>query len=421
MIKVHNLLNRIEQYISISLDQRPFIKRFVKDAYQALWTLAPTSDRTYGKELSIFDGYFVGFHDICPFSADDSLLLVHRTNGLGAMPPTAIDKVTVGVIDRANQGRFIPLTNTSAFNWQEGSRSQWYGDRIVYNDIAGNGHAGARIIDLKGAAIGHLSIPVSAIHADSNLAVGYDFARLAAYDSAYTYAGAVTIARDAIPEKDGLWLTDLLTGRSWLPVSLRDLANTLPKATMKSAYHYVSHCQFSPSGTVVSFMHCWIKRNLRHSRLITYDIGQSTISAHAGFDWVSHHCWRGDAEIIAYAAAIGLGRRYYRLLIPDGDIHVLGEHAPMCDGHPHMNVDGRLMVTDTYPDRKMNQNLLLYDLASDTTQLLLSLKIPWAYRYSARCDFHPRWDRAGRTICFDSPHRGSRAVCLLDLGSLREN
>jgi len=37
-----------------------------------------------------------------------------------------------------------------------------------------------------------------------------------------------------------------------------------------------------------------------------------------------------------------------------------------------------------------------------------------------QCDLHPRWDRSGRVICFDSAFSGERALCTIDLGTTGE-
>jgi hypothetical protein len=406
-------MQRVEQQINAYLDRWPAARRFVKDAYQRAWSLLPGQAPTPEPSMSVFEGYFVGFHDVCPFSDDDTQLLVHRVEREDKRTPAVGDITTVGVLDVAHGTPFRPLARTAAFNWQEGSRAQWLGRNIIYNEFGPDRTLRARILDQSGATVGTLARAISAVHATKHLAAGYDFARLMNYDPAYSYAGSRAAISSERPLQDGLWLTDLECDKPMLVASLGELADLHPIPSMSRAYHYVSHCQFSPAAEHLSFMHCWMTRGLRHSRLATYELatGKTTIPGELG--WVSHHCWHDESTIIAYASAPGARRGYYRLDVRSGRATPLGKGTPVQDGHPQISPDGRSMVTDTYPDRRMRQDLILYDLESDCSKKLTSVRIPWSYRYSVRCDFHPRWNHTGNLICFDSPHTGRRAVCTL--------
>ena len=88
------------------------------------------------------------------------------------------------------------------------------------------------------------------------------------------------------------------------------------------------------------------------------------------------------------------------------------------DGHPQVSRDGRWLVTDTYPNRHMQQQLILYDLKQHEKHVLLNTKVPFRYRYDERCDFHPRWNRDGTAICFDSAHTQKRSLCVMEIGDL---
>tara|TARA_B100000315_G_scaffold164802_1_gene153442 strand:- start:419 stop:622 length:204 start_codon:yes stop_codon:yes gene_type:complete len=63
------------------------------------------------------------------------------------------------------------------------------------------------------------------------------------------------------------------------------------------------------------------------------------------------------------------------------------------------------------------QSLIQYNDISNQSQVLAKLKAPFSFRNGIKCDLHPRWDRFGRNICFDSAHTGKRALCTLKLDS----
>jgi hypothetical protein len=64
---------------------------------------------------------------------------------------------------------------------------------------------------------------------------------------------------------------------------------------------------------------------------------------------------------------------------------------------------------------------VLFDLIAGRRYNIARLRSPrrFASKYPHRhwaCDLHPRFDRQGRFLCFDSAHTGRRALCTIDLG-----
>ncbi|KAG2429986.1 hypothetical protein HYH02_013937 [Chlamydomonas schloesseri] len=83
------------------------------------------------------------------------------------------------------------------------------------------------------------------------------------------------------------------------------------------------------------------------------------------------------------------------------------------DGHASYGPGAglRFVLSDTYP-RKSGRTLFITDTITNTSELLGRFD-----RYNEgsavgdhRVDLHPRWDRTGRHVCFDSTHEGSRQV-----------
>ena len=86
------------------------------------------------------------------------------------------------------------------------------------------------------------------------------------------------------------------------------------------------------------------------------------------------------------------------------------------DGHPMFSpFDKNIFITDTYPDKKGDQHLIMVDLKNKNIIKISSLYSPLRYRGQVRCDLHPRWDRNGKFICVDSSSRGKREMILFDV------
>ena len=85
------------------------------------------------------------------------------------------------------------------------------------------------------------------------------------------------------------------------------------------------------------------------------------------------------------------------------------------DGHPSLSPTGRWVVTDTYQDRWRYRILLIYDLRTNQRKDIGRFFVPNLYEGALRCDLHPRWNRDGTRICFDSVHQGYRRLYVADV------
>ena len=87
------------------------------------------------------------------------------------------------------------------------------------------------------------------------------------------------------------------------------------------------------------------------------------------------------------------------------------------DGHPSVSPDGRLVVTDTYPNR--NRMAILKVLNDDFNIVIARVFAPFKYDNDTRCDLHPRWSRDGKKIYFDSVFEGHRGLYAVPVDHIR--
>ena len=85
------------------------------------------------------------------------------------------------------------------------------------------------------------------------------------------------------------------------------------------------------------------------------------------------------------------------------------------DGHPSYSPDRRFVVTDSYPDRKRIQNIKILRDDEEDGKVIVEVFAPFKYDNETRCDLHPRWNRDGTKICFDSCFNGHRTLCLTEI------
>ena len=91
------------------------------------------------KIISDKDSYcFFGYYDLQPFDKSDRYHLCHRVSFFDRLPDKN-DVCELGYIDTEN-GKFLKLSETTAWNFQQGALLRWYGnDSIVYNVRGKNG------------------------------------------------------------------------------------------------------------------------------------------------------------------------------------------------------------------------------------------------------------------------------------------
>ena len=134
---------------------------------------------------------------------------------------------------------------------------------------------------------------------------------------------------------------------------------------------------------------------------------------------VSHFDWRAPDHILAWGSHRGIGDRYFVFRDRvDHQVTVLGEGILTEDGHCSYSPDGRWLLTDTYPVAEPYRTLILYDLLEDRRVDIGRFYSPPEITGEIRCDLHPRWNRDGTQICFDSVHEGHRQLYIVDVGQL---
>ena len=124
-----------------------------------------------------------------------------------------------------------------------------------------------------------------------------------------------------------------------------------------------------------------------------------------------------ETRLLVYARRPAGPLGYFVLDAVTGAVVPVGEHGldTFRDGHPSLSPDGRWIVTDTYPDRRCRQTLVLARPDGSSPQALARLFHPPQYHGVTRCDLHPRWHPGSSAISFDSLWSGRRRSYILEL------
>ncbi|CAA6826040.1 MAG: Unknown protein [uncultured Sulfurovum sp.] len=359
--------------------------------------------------------YLVGFHDVDPWSSDHKKILCLRAKTMEDIPSEE-NQADVVLVD-LESGNVKTLDKTICWNFPQGGRQAWVRhkecDKVIYNTREDNKFI-AKLVDKNGKQLLTYDKPTYAISPCSNFSYGLNYERLYRL-GAYGYAGVTDESKgDYLPIDDGIWKTDLSTGKSKLILSIKDVAETVGNSkVLKESEHYLTHIVPSPNGEKISFLHrYWLPDGGIQTRLVICDSnGKNPQVWDEGF--MSHFDWIDNSSIIIWGKPASkaqalrsssflknipflstilqglkplikkvLGKRiipegYYKLVSYEKRFESIkySELLPTEDGHPSFCPSDRsLLLTDTYPDANSERELIILDTKDNNIINLCKLK-----------------------------------------------
>jgi hypothetical protein len=376
--------------------------------------------------------HFFGYYD-CPAWdwTGRFMLALQAQDTKRYMQPT--DVAVIGMLDRHAGDAFVPLAETTAWNWQQGAQAQWLdGDKpgrsILFNirDACDPSLFRSRLVDTTTRGGRDLPMPIYSVTRDATTALCLNYSRLRYAHPTIGYAVDGEPARPADhPEDDGLFAMDLNSGESRLVVDLQTLMKTETHPSMDRATQWITHPTPSPNGQRVAFLHRYAReigsQYFWSFRLCTVSIDgrdlrvlQRSVSPHdpalttgrqlrrrgaPQHNW-SHPHWYDDEHAMCWGfrdsagkgndpAAVGF--HYYLFRDGSDEVRVLGEDCLKQNGHyTFCPANHDWMLSDTYPDAQGVQTLFLFHVPTGVRYDIARLGTDPDLRGNLRCDLHPR-------------------------------
>lgn len=371
---------------------------------------------------------FYGYYDNSAFSGNDRYHLIHRVSFCDRLQKPG-DIAEIGMID-LESGSYTPLAETTAWNFQQGSMLQWNpaspDDEIIYN-VTGQGQYCAAVQNVRTSQVRYTEYPIASVAPVGNIALGINFGRMFDFRPGYGYADLQDPYREELhPDQDGVFVIDLLTGAGRLVLSLDEIwAFIKPIFQTQEAKLTINHITFNTDGTRFLFLARWTppQRQRHVTALLTANADGSGLRCLSTDVLQSHYHWRDARKFVMFGGG-PQGDQLYEY--EDIQAEAAGSTDPVAidpayflrDGHCSYSPNRRWMLYDSYPDRDRMRHLYVYDLLRRRGTTLGSYYSPPSIAGDIRCDLHPRWNRAGTMITFDSAHEGHRHVYAMDLRAL---
>lgn len=420
-------MNKVEKIVYDLVKSNPKLKKKIRNVYQSFFDGLPRKPQYSVNPIINKEGFFFGFHDLQPFSKDNSKILAVKYPYDEIRMPTGSDYASVGYLnfDGSQLSHFVKLGETNAWNFHKGCRLQWVNEFEIIFNCTVDGKMASKIVDINSGLERVLSFPVDTVSPNGKLATSFSYERLERHMPGYGYIHKddYSFMEEKAPSETGLFLIDLETSRTKLLVDLKTLSDkTRDMESSLSWHHFVTHSEWSHDSQLISFFHRWTGeyKSKRFTEFMLYDLMSKDIKRIPTTNLMtSHYDWNLNREIIAYC-------NYNNV-----DAHILFKIDRLKDSdficYPQLNSDGHhsfinntSFVTDTYPDKWRMAKLFKVDIERNEKKLLASVYSPKEFQSSpdkghVACDLHPIASPDGKFVCFDTVHTGKRSLAIMSL------
>lgn len=347
--------------------------------------------------------HLFGFHDLIISNSADSKYLCLEVDEINR-PPLPGEQSGVGYIE---DGHFVKLGETSAFNYPQGARQQWVvnSDFFTVNNRIGNVW-GADLYDASiNKLIDRFPATVHMLSRDGRFAYGLDYARLHRMGG-YGYIGLDDKeSNNPIPSNTGISVMDLGTKIVRTLVSVQDVVECGLSHISNHTHHYLTHLCLNPSGDRLAFLHRYFMPDGGlMTRLMTIGADGNGLRC-LGQGFLSHFDWKDDNYIYIFGRigssvdslrnnpillnpliqnSLRLTKKIVKALIgknkgiggsmsflmiedqPQAISNAFAKEIIPTDGHPMTNPINRdWFACDNYPDKEGFRDLFLYSFKQE--------------------------------------------------------
>ncbi|MBM3744865.1 MAG: hypothetical protein FJW34_03600 [Acidobacteria bacterium] len=372
--------------------------------------------------------HFFGYYGICPWNQSGRWLVCLESEFQDHLPRPE-EAAAVGVVD-ARTGEFRQVAQTRAWNFQQGAMLHWNPRRpeteILFNDRKGDDIISV-VLNVETGRRRELPRAINGISRDGRYGLCLTYGRLTRLRPVVGYVGT----RDPNPESphpdnDGVFVMDLVTGRSRLVVSIGEVYRRLVKRhpELQDRHMWFNHTVFNTGGSRFFFLaRCWTPEPARRLESAMFTAGRDGSDLREVILFgkgVSHFEWRNQREILATFRLHDARMKLVLFTDGEADHRAIGEGFLTGDGHPTFAPDGDRIAVDHNEGVRLEKHLLLFSLKSGQGRLLARFPMREQRFQSGdlRCDLHPRWDRTGTAVCVDAldSRDGTRQLHVVNCG-----
>jgi Tol biopolymer transport system component len=378
---------------------------------------------------------FHRFFDTSPISPSGRYVALTRIPHEDRLPrPGDVAQIVLVDLETAEER---VVAETRGWDTQLGAQAQWGKDdtQLFFNDVdTATWTAFGIVMDPLAGTFRRMQGTVYMVSRDGRWAASPCLLRTSRTQAGY----GIIVPAERVPlnkgaaDDDGLYLNDVATGRCELLVSFADIVKAAldPKEYPGGAF-YGFHVKWTPKGDRLMLVLRWLSdARKRKNNVITMKADGSDIHvAIPASEWGKgghHPDWcPGGQHVMMNLKLDGKTLRLVRARYDGSGLEPMTE-AVLGSGHPSLHVNGRHVVTDSYPREKVafgdgTVPIRLIDIKAGTATTLARIRTvpPWSGpKNELRVDPHPAWSRDYRLVAFNACPDGTRRVYVADLSGV---
>lgn len=387
------------------------------------------------------------FFDTSPLSPSGRYLAVFQLPEKDDFPRPG-DRCGIYVIDLPT-GETKKVWETAGWEYQLGANINWgeSDHQLIFNDVDTScWQPHAVVLDPFTGVWRKLEGTIYHASPDGRFIVSANLRSMRRTQGGY----GVILPDDRVPyykgpvSDDGVWLTEVATGKTRLMISIREAAERTLTAERLTEYErkevYAFHTKWSPDGSRLMFslrffpdekgkMFCSMYHYGKGLRYDVFSIKPDGSDLHLAipadqWDKGGHHTtWKPDSSGFTMNLKLdGKNMRICQCGLDGSGLSTIGSFAG--SGHPSFHSDRRWGITDSYRFEPLAYNdgktvpLRLFDLKELREKVLIRMdvKTPGDERsIDFRLDPHPVWADHFSAMFFNGMYNGVRAVFIANM------
>jgi hypothetical protein len=359
--------------------------------------------------------YFFAYYDMrATGDGINQRHLAHRVKFMDRLPE-ADDVCELGFLEN---GRFVKFAETTAWNFQQGAMLQYHPTKegVVYYNVSRGDNFSTVTHDITSGEKRYTDRATACVSPDGRWGLAVNFGRIFAFRPGYGYRGFIDKYENVnAPSDDGVFLTDMETGKSRLLVSYRDI---LPKSGFQSDDKIlVNHITFNTASNkyVMLVRDFYVgKKPVWTTSMMVGDL-KGGVKCVLKNTTVSHYYWTGENEILAFCTVPEKKMMLYFINVVTGEVRGIDSYyfdgTTKGDVHCSLSPDKRYIIGDGYP-KDGYRHLLSFDLIAGESKSILAARTVIPEIGDIRCDLHARFVFNGKYVSFDTTHSGRREIAI---------
>jgi len=363
--------------------------------------------------------YFFGYYDMR--ATQGKRHLAHRVQFMDRLPE-AEDVAQIGYLE---DGKFTAVAETTAWNFQQGAMLQYHPflQDVIYYNVFKDGKECTVTHNYATGEKKYTDRATACISPDGNWGLAVNFARIFAFRPGYGYAASIDPNADvAAPEDDGIFLTDMHTGKSRLLVNYHAIAKVCDYGP--GVKLLVNHITFNPtSSRYVALVRDFPvpPQNGWTTVLLAGDL-QGNIWKLPSDTYASHYVWQDEKHLIIHSSAENAEKKsLYRINTDDGTFVELDmpyfHQRKFGDIHCNISPDGKYVIGDGYPWDGYRV-VVGYNLETGAYRELFRSRTVAPPLIDIRCDLHALFAFDGKYISYDTTENNCRQIALVPTNAL---